>query len=86
MEDQRFTNQVAIITGAGQGIGFEIARQLAMAGASVLLNDIDVQLANRAAGVINMQWGANAIRWQAMLPILILSSRWWMRRSTNLDF
>lgn len=57
MEDNRFTNQVAIITGAGQGIGFEIARQLALAGASVLLNDIDEQLANRAAGVINMLGG-----------------------------
>ncbi|HTE00441.1 MAG TPA: SDR family oxidoreductase [Mucilaginibacter sp.] len=57
MEDQKFTNQVAIITGAGQGIGFEIARQLALAGAAVLLNDIDEQLANRAASVINMLGG-----------------------------
>lgn len=57
MEDNRFTNQVAIITGAGQGIGFEIARQLSLAGASVLLNDIDEQLANRAAAVINMLGG-----------------------------
>jgi NAD(P)-dependent dehydrogenase (short-subunit alcohol dehydrogenase family) len=57
MEDNRFTNQVAIITGAGQGIGFEIARQLALSGASVLLNDIDEQLANRAAAVINMLGG-----------------------------
>ncbi|MDB5144195.1 MAG: family oxidoreductase [Mucilaginibacter sp.] len=57
MEDNRFTNQVAIITGAGQGIGFEIARQLALSGASVLLNDIDEQLAARAAAVINMLGG-----------------------------
>jgi NAD(P)-dependent dehydrogenase (short-subunit alcohol dehydrogenase family) len=57
MTDDRFTNQVAIITGAGQGIGFEIARQLAMSGAAVLLNDIDEQLANRAASVINMLGG-----------------------------
>jgi NAD(P)-dependent dehydrogenase (short-subunit alcohol dehydrogenase family) len=27
MIDKTFTGQVAIITGAGQGIGFEIARQ-----------------------------------------------------------
>jgi 3-oxoacyl-[acyl-carrier protein] reductase len=57
MEDNKFTNQVAIITGAGQGIGFEIARQLALNGASVLLNDIDEQLANRAASVINLMGG-----------------------------
>jgi NAD(P)-dependent dehydrogenase (short-subunit alcohol dehydrogenase family) len=57
MEDNRFTNQVAIITGAGQGIGFEIARQLALSGASVLLNDIDEQLAARAAAVITMLGG-----------------------------
>jgi NAD(P)-dependent dehydrogenase (short-subunit alcohol dehydrogenase family) len=57
MTDDRFTNQVAIITGAGQGIGFEIARQMAMSGAAVLLNDIDEQLTNRAASVINVLGG-----------------------------
>jgi len=55
--DNRFTNQTAIITGAGQGIGFEIARQMAMQGAAVLLNDIDAALANRAASVINALGG-----------------------------
>lgn len=44
-----FKEQVAIITGAGQGIGFEIARQLAANGASVLLNDIDENLVQQAA-------------------------------------
>ena len=57
MTNDRFTNQVAIITGAGQGIGFEIARQMAMGGAAVILNDVDEQLANRAASVINMLGG-----------------------------
>lgn len=37
-------NKVAIITGAGQGIGMEIARQLAHAGAFVVINDIDEDL------------------------------------------
>ena len=48
-----FTNHVAIITGAGQGIGFEIARQLCANGASVILNDIDDRLATEAAKKIN---------------------------------
>ncbi|MFB9843057.1 SDR family NAD(P)-dependent oxidoreductase [Mucilaginibacter ginsenosidivorans] len=56
MENQ-FTNQTAIITGAGQGIGFEIARQIAMQGGAVLLNDIDAVMANRAAGVISAMGG-----------------------------
>jgi len=57
MENNQFTNQVAIITGAGQGIGFEIARRLAVQGAAVLLNDIDEALASRAAAVINAMGG-----------------------------
>jgi glucose 1-dehydrogenase len=44
-----FKNKVAIVTGAGQGIGFEICRQLALNGANVLLNDVDESLANSAS-------------------------------------
>ena len=49
MNAQRFKEQVAVVTGAGEGIGLEIARQLALQGAAVLLNDINPELARRAA-------------------------------------
>jgi glucose 1-dehydrogenase len=44
-----FEGKVAIITGAGQGIGFEIASRLSGEGASVVLNDLDAALAHQAA-------------------------------------
>lgn len=50
---KRFAGKTAIITGAGQGIGFEIARRLVCEGATVLLNDIDETLAARAAARID---------------------------------
>jgi glucose 1-dehydrogenase len=43
-----FAGKVAIVTGAGQGIGFGISRRLALNGASVVLNDIDEALARQA--------------------------------------
>ena len=50
-----FENKVAIVTGAGQGIGFEICRNLAGEGVRVILNDIEPELANRAASRINQE-------------------------------
>ena len=44
-----FQGKVALITGAGQGIGLQIAKQLVQEGAVVYLNDRDESLAQRAA-------------------------------------
>lgn len=56
-----FTNKTAIVTGAGQGIGFEICRRLAMEGADVILNDIDEALAGKAAAEITAATGKKCI-------------------------
>lgn len=53
MNSKFFLNESVIITGAGQGIGFEIAKQLCIHGASVLLNDIDATLVDEAAKKIS---------------------------------
>lgn len=55
MNTNRFAGKTAIVTGAGQGIGFEIARRLAKEGATVLLNDIDEALASHAANEIGKE-------------------------------
>jgi glucose 1-dehydrogenase len=52
-----FQEKVAIVTGAGQGIGFEICRQLVNLGASVMLNDIDEALSHSAAEKIGAAEG-----------------------------
>ena len=50
-----FVGKTAIITGAGQGIGLEIAQVMAAQGAAILLNDLDEDLATEAAFKIRKQ-------------------------------
>lgn len=57
----KFKDKAVVVTGAGVGIGYEICRQFAQEGASVALNDIDPDLANKAAAAINEEVGHEAI-------------------------
>ena len=61
MTQKRFANQTVIVTGAGEGIGYEVARQFCAEGASTLLNDILPERAAAAAEAIASETGAPCI-------------------------
>jgi glucose 1-dehydrogenase len=50
---QKFSQQHALVTGAGQGIGYAICAALIQAGATVSLNDLDGRLAQEATARLN---------------------------------
>jgi NAD(P)-dependent dehydrogenase (short-subunit alcohol dehydrogenase family) len=51
----RAAGKVAVVTGAAQGFGLEISRDLILQGATVVLTDINAQGAQAAADTINAQ-------------------------------
>ncbi len=55
--ERNLLDTVAIVTGAGQGIGAEIAKTLAAAGAKVSVNDINPDRAERVAAAIRQAGG-----------------------------
>ncbi len=61
---KRFIGRTAIVTGAGQGIGRTVAQMFASEGASVMVNDINNDAANKVAEQINHN-GGKAIGYKA---------------------
>ncbi len=61
MAQKRFLNQTVIVTGAGEGIGYEVARQFCVEGAHVFLNDILPERAKAAAKAISAETDAPCI-------------------------
>jgi NAD(P)-dependent dehydrogenase (short-subunit alcohol dehydrogenase family) len=61
--------QVAVVTGAGQGMGREIAIGLAAAGAKVVVADVNVQTTEETAALITQQGGiAWTVLWDVSDP------------------
>jgi 3-oxoacyl-[acyl-carrier protein] reductase len=54
----RLSGRVALVTGAGRGIGLSLARKLAAEGARVLVNDLDSTEAEEAARAIRETGGS----------------------------
>jgi NAD(P)-dependent dehydrogenase (short-subunit alcohol dehydrogenase family) len=63
------TGQVAVVTGAGQGMGYEIALGLAQAGAAVVAADVNAETAAAAASAITKSGGkAWSVEWNVADP------------------
>ena len=57
----RFLDQVAIVTGAAQGIGRAIATRLASEGCTVVIADLNLEAANTTAAEIGAAYGGSTL-------------------------
>lgn len=57
----KFAGKAVLVTGSGSGIGYAICQAFAAEGAVVALNDLDSELASRAAAKINVEVGREAV-------------------------
>ena len=73
-------SKVVIVTGAGQGIGFTIARKLAAQGAQLVVNDIDPSLSEKATTAIHEMKVGNVIIFPVMFLMFLLSGKWLPKR------
>src|SRR4030042_2343112 len=60
----KLKDKIAIVTGSGRGIGEAIAKKLASEGASIMVDDVRIEDADRVAQEIKSQ-GGNAIPFKA---------------------
>ncbi len=61
LDDHALAGQVAIVTGAGGGIGFEAARSLLHLGASVAIAEIDAVLCSTAVSKLRAEMGPDHV-------------------------
>jgi NAD(P)-dependent dehydrogenase (short-subunit alcohol dehydrogenase family) len=52
-----YTGRIALITGAGQNVGAEVARTLAQRGATVIVNDVNADRASEVVAHITANGG-----------------------------
>ena len=55
MNSNDFKNQVAVVTGGANGIGYSVAERLSKSGAIVKILDLDIEVARKAAETINAE-------------------------------